>query len=80
MKAINDKAKCAGQAGDGTKICGYRERCARYKRPVGDRQVWSGFWKAELNCPQYESLGGLQGRSEQVLNVAEMEMMGLHYV
>ena len=56
MKAINDKAKCAGQAEDGTRVCAYREQCARYVRPAGDRQVWANFWLAGDDCVQYESL------------------------
>lgn len=56
MNANNDKAKCAGQAPDGTMLCAYRERCSRFVRPVGDRQRWADFWKSGDDCPQYESV------------------------
>lgn len=65
MNSINDKAKCRGESPEGKMICGYREQCARYVRPAGDRQVWAEFWRANEDCPQYESLGGAHGRSEQ---------------
>ena len=56
MKPNNDIAKCKGQADDGTMVCGYREQCARYVRPAGDRQVWADLWKADTDCPHYLSI------------------------
>ena len=56
MNANNDIAKCKGQDDDGTMVCGYRERCARYVRPAGDKQTWEALWKAGDDCPQYLSL------------------------
>ena len=80
MNPINDKAKCHGQAPNGTQVCGYRDQCARYVRPEGDRQAWADFWKAQGDCPQYESLSGIVGRSEKAQDVVGQNgPSGLHY-
>lgn len=80
MNPNNDKAKCKGQAPDGTQVCAYREQCARYVRPAGDNQAWADFWMAGEDCPQYESLQGLAGRSEQTQDViGKNGNEGLHY-
>ena len=56
QQANNDHAKCKGESPDGNHVCAYREVCARYVRPDGDRQVYADFWKAEEECPHYESV------------------------
>jgi hypothetical protein len=56
LQAINDQSKCAGQSSAGSHICADRNRCGRYLRPGGDRQVHSDFWKAGRDCQHYESV------------------------
>jgi hypothetical protein len=56
MKISADTSKCAGQAADGTNVCGYRETCLRFKAPANERQVWADFHKAGDDCPQYLSI------------------------
>jgi len=56
MKISADTSKCAGQAPDGSKVCGYRETCLRFKAPANERQVWADFWKGGTDCPQYLSI------------------------
>lgn len=50
----SDFAKCAGESPSGDMKCAYRDQCARFVRPADKkRQVWSDFWKAGDDCPQY---------------------------
>jgi hypothetical protein len=80
MTPNNNKEKCKGEAQDGKQVCGYREQCARYVRPAGDNQSYADFWKAEGDCPKYESLSGLKGRSEQTQDVVGQNgNSGSHY-
>jgi hypothetical protein len=47
--------KCKGQADNGTQVCGYRERCARYV--IEDKSAqYKPFYIAGDDCPKYESL------------------------
>lgn len=54
LQARNDKAKCQGQAPDGSQVCSDRGRCGRFLRPDGDRQAWGNYWKAGNDCQWYE--------------------------
>lgn len=56
LTAINDKAKCAGVDNTGNQVCSDRNRCGRFLRPDGDRQVWNDYWKAGRDCQHYESV------------------------
>lgn len=56
LEVNNDKAKCMGMDNTGNNVCRDRERCGRYMRPEGDRQVWADFWKAGIDCQHYESI------------------------
>lgn len=53
FKPRSNFVKCAGQAEDGTMLCGYRTGCARYVRESATFQDWADFWKAGDDCPQY---------------------------
>lgn len=56
LHPMNDVSKCAGESPTGTMKCAYRDACARFVRPGGDRQVWSDFWRGTDDCPHYESI------------------------
>ena len=51
-----DFSKCAGQAPDGTMICGYRQQCKRFVMPASEHQLWTDFWKGGDDCASYISL------------------------
>jgi hypothetical protein len=55
-KINTDTDMCKGEAPDGTMICGYRERCLRYKATPNDGQFYEEFFRAGDDCAQYLSL------------------------
>lgn len=56
LQPQNQESKCAGQDNTGNSVCADRNRCGRYLRPDGERQVYSDFWKAGDSCQHYESV------------------------
>lgn len=56
LKSKNDVAKCAGQDNTGNNVCADRNRCGRFLRPEGDRQIYESYWKAGRDCMKYESV------------------------
>lgn len=84
LAAINDKAKCAGQAPDGSQVCSDRGRCGRFLRPGGEYQVYYDFWKSGDSCQNYESVSAEHHQTED-FNEARIDVIGangndgLHY-
>lgn len=73
LKAINDKAKCEGI------MCDSKNRCGRYLRQTGDRQVWSEFWRAGDRCQFYETVPSDAWDEKRIDLIGQNGNDGLHY-